>query len=87
MLQVIINSILQGNLFGYCFNLPIQSQITNRIQKVSSQNLCTFNSNQGKAESSMYVREDAHFGGHYKHSQQACSPVQMTWFCLHATMK
>lgn len=33
------------------------------------------------------IRKDAHFGGHYKHSQQACNPVQMTWFCLHATIK
>lgn len=32
-------------------------------------------------------KKDADAEGHYKHSQQACNPVQMTWFCLHATIK
>lgn len=48
--------------------------------------MCKFYTSQGKAES-LCVREGARFGGHCKHSQQACNPVHMTWFCLHATMK
>lgn len=48
--------------------------------------MCKFYSSQSKADS-LCVREGARFGGHCKHSQQACNPVHMTWFCLHATMK